>query len=308
MRKHPQKKMGIFCVILTLPLSTGQGFMNGSPRDEMKRVLQADIQLSRKMESGGCEVLLEYLTEESYLLPRSGHHIKGRKNFLEILQKAEEKNMKCVKKWEPLDGRISFSKTLAYTYGRYRIDSQAAPKEGHLQYNYYATLWKKDTSGEWQMLFNLGLLDLKEWRNWDSLADFRLKVSPMEKELMDVDRAFSRLSIQKGYLEAFYSYIADDGLTVSSGGPPANKETYRKRVEALKMQANPIQVQLVWEPVLADVALSEDLGFTSGSFALTVTDPSGRKDVQRGYYLSIWTKQPDGTWKFVFDGGNQVPE
>jgi len=300
--------MGIFCVILILSLSAGSKFTNGSLSDEMKSVLQADKRLSQKMESGGCEALLEHLAKDSCLLPRNGHLIKGWKNFQEILYKAKEKNLRCITRWEPLDGRVSYSGTLAYTYGRYRNDSQASPEEGSLQYNYYATLWKKHTSGEWQMLFNLGLLDLEEWRNWDSLTDSLSKVSIIEKELMDVDRAFSRLSIQKGYLEAFYSYITDDGITVSSGGPPSNKETYRKRMEALKAQANPPQVQLAWKPILAYVALSKDLGFTSGSFTLTVTDPSGQKGVQRGYYLSIWTKQPDGTWKFIFDGGNQVRE
>jgi ketosteroid isomerase-like protein len=298
--------MGIFGVILILSCAAGGEFKDSPRSDEMEKVLQADKQLSKKVESSGCAVLLEYLAKESWLLPQNGHHIKGRKDFQGILNKAEEKNLRCVARWEPFEGRVSSSGTLAYTYGRYRIDSQASPKEDSPQYNYYASIWKKHTSGVWKILFNMGLLDLKEWRDWDSLTVSPDKVGTVEKILMDVDRAFSELSVQKGYIEAFYSYISDDGITVSSGGPPANKETYRKRVEALKAQANPPRVQLVWEPVLAYVASSEDLGFTSGPFTLTVTDPSGQKSVQRGYYLSIWTKQPDGTWKFIFDGGNQV--
>ena len=26
-----------------------------------------------------------------------------------------------------------------------------------------------------------------------------------------------------------------------------------------------------------------------------------------GYYVPVWEKQPGGTWKFVFDAGNQGP-
>jgi ketosteroid isomerase-like protein len=155
----------------------------------------------------------------------------------------------------------------------------------------------------------MGLLSLKEWRSWDSLSPSSGSAGAVEQNLMDVDRAFSKLSTQKGYIEAFYTYIANDGINISAaGGPPANKETFRKRLEWLKEQTNPPQVHLVWDPILAHVASSEDLGFTTGGYVSNFTDPSGKKMEGRGYYLSIWQKQPDGAWKFVFDAGNQVQE
>lgn len=301
--------MEISCLILILSLSAWGGIRNGLLHDEMEGVFQADRTLSQKMESGGCEALLEFLAAESCLLPRNGHPVRGRRNFLEILHSAEQRKLRCIARWEPLGGRISSSGTLAYTYGRYRRDSKNTANPDSPQCSYYASLWRKHTSGEWQILFNMGFIGLEEWRNWDPSISSPAKVSSVEKELMDVDRAFSKLSIEKGYLEAFYSNIADDGINVSSsGGAPANKETYRKRIEALKKQTNPPQVKLVWEPCLVYVAVSNDLGFTSGKYTSTVIDPSGQQNVQRGYYLSIWKRQPDGTWKFIFDSGNQVRE
>ena len=65
-------------------------------------------------------------------------------------------------------------------------------------------------------------------------------------------------------------------------------------------------VSLVWEPLTADIAESGDLGYTRGRFVLHTApgaDGSPPKGPFEGYYCSIWKKQADGSWKWVFDGG-----
>ncbi|MER8124725.1 hypothetical protein ABS198_20810, partial [Acinetobacter baumannii] len=52
---------------------------------------------------------------------------------------------------------------------------------------------------------------------------------------------------------------------------------------------------LVWWPVWAGVARSGDLGFTSG--------PSTFDGKPNGWFFTVWTRQPDGGWKWVYDGG-----
>ncbi|HEX5377781.1 MAG TPA: nuclear transport factor 2 family protein [Phenylobacterium sp.] len=66
---------------------------------------------------------------------------------------------------------------------------------------------------------------------------------------------------------AFYEQAPDD-----RGGPP-----------------------LVWWPLLAGISRSGDLGFTTGPFTY-----DGRPG---GYYFTVWKKQPDGSWKWIYDGG-----
>ena len=39
----------------------------------------------------------------------------------------------------------------------------------------------------------------------------------------------------------------------------------------------------------------------------TVSDAEGKQEKTYGHYISIWKKQPDGSWKFVFDTGNENP-
>ncbi len=57
--------------------------------------------------------------------------------------------------------------------------------------------------------------------------------------------------------------------------------------------------RLTWYPVLADVAQSGDLGYTTGPW----TASQNGQPQAAGEYLTVWRKQSDGTWKFVVDMG-----
>jgi len=56
---------------------------------------------------------------------------------------------------------------------------------------------------------------------------------------------------------------------------------------------------LTWYPVLADVAQSGDLGYTTGPWTML---QNGQPQAT-GEYVTVWRKQPDGQWKFVVDMG-----
>ncbi len=57
----------------------------------------------------------------------------------------------------------------------------------------------------------------------------------------------------------------------------------------------------------AEVSASGDLGYTFGGFAFKIKTKAGVDTTYYGDYITIWRKQPDGKWKFVFDGGTDTP-
>jgi ketosteroid isomerase-like protein len=124
----------------------------------------------------------------------------------------------------------------------------------------------------------------------------------LKSELMQVDRDFSALSVERGMRAAFGAYMADDVVIYSAGQMPV-----LGREKALPLYPEGTDVVLKWEPFFADVAQSGDLGYTLGSYTLTGTAEDGSPSVSRGHYVSIWKRQADGTWKFVFDTGHQGP-
>jgi len=62
--------------------------------------------------------------------------------------------------------------------------------------------------------------------------------------------------------------------------------------------------KLAWHPDRAGVARSGELGYTSGKYKVSFKDASGKRIFDRGKYLMVWKKQPDGAWKVMFDMNN----
>jgi ketosteroid isomerase-like protein len=124
--------------------------------------------------------------------------------------------------------------------------------------------------------------------------------------LLKIDREFSEMSKAKGSLEAFYTYMAFDGIVLPKKGLPIRKDVYE---DALRQQESGKQTTiLTWEPLLADISKSADLGYTHGKYKLIKIGQSGTQDTTYGYYITVWKRQSDGNWKFVFDTGNEIED
>jgi ketosteroid isomerase-like protein len=46
------------------------------------------------------------------------------------------------------------------------------------------------------------------------------------------------------------------------------------------------------------------MAWVSGTYELTIKDASGKSANDRGKYLEVWEKQPDGNWKCAADMWN----
>ena len=68
-------------------------------------------------------------------------------------------------------------------------------------------------------------------------------------------------------------------------------------------------LKLLWEPDTAVIAASGDIGYTIGRSQVRQTNPDGSVAVRStGRYLTIWRRQPDGSWKVELDTGNTDPK
>jgi len=119
------------------------------------------------------------------------------------------------------------------------------------------------------------------------------------QSLIEAERAFSRLSEEKGIKEAFLTYLADDSI-VFRPKPVSGRKAYEEVPDESP-------VLLTWEPAYAEVAPDGDLGYTTGPYQFK--DKSKPGDPARyGHYVSLWQKQPGGLWKVVLDVGIRHPQ
>lgn len=120
------------------------------------------------------------------------------------------------------------------------------------------------------------------------------------QSLAQTEREFAEMSMQEGMYKAFVKYAAENGIQFAPHP--------RKVHEALtKQAAGPMPTfSLNWRPIWTDVAISGDMGFNAGPWVATDLSPA-KEPSEYGYFLSVWQKQSDGTWRFIIDAGVRVP-
>ena len=119
--------------------------------------------------------------------------------------------------------------------------------------------------------------------------------------MADAERAFARAATAVGWRDAFLEYFADDAISLTPEVSPA-KDGLRKQ------PSTPFSIfELVWEPRTGEVAASGDLGWLTGP-STSVSRKSAEPRTSHGCYLSVWRKQPDGTWRVLIDVGANAPE
>ncbi|MBX9783567.1 MAG: DUF4440 domain-containing protein [Chitinophagaceae bacterium] len=118
-------------------------------------------------------------------------------------------------------------------------------------------------------------------------------------EMAATDRAFSDSSAKLGMKKAFLEFVADDAVLLRPGYMPIVEGDVIKFLSAQEDTS----FVMTWKPKGAQLAQSNDLGYTYGVYEVKTKDT-----VMNGTYLSIWQKQKDGKWKFVLDTGNPGAE
>lgn len=102
-------------------------------------------------------------------------------------------------------------------------------------------------------------------------------------------------------LATLLSYYADDAVSL-----PANEELLTNHPDMQKswMARLAPGVSLSWTPMYVEAAKSGDLAYILGSYTMTTKAAKGTPATDRGKYLAVWKKQPDGSWKIEADMWN----
>ena len=118
-----------------------------------------------------------------------------------------------------------------------------------------------------------------------------------KSEVMETELAFSKMAKSEGIPAAFLSYAAEDAVLMRNNKLILGKIAIKNLMSS---QASG-KVELSWKPEFIDVSASGDLAYTYGYFTYTSTDSAGKADSQSGVFHTIWKRQEDGSWKYVWD-------
>lgn len=106
------------------------------------------------------------------------------------------------------------------------------------------------------------------------------------------------MTAEKGMAEAF-AFFAADSAVIKRGesiikGKKAIFESYNK-------PNSNTNIKLLWAPDFVDVSSSGDLAYTYGKYTYTYTDTTGTEQEFNGIFHTVWKRQANGKWKYVFD-------
>lgn len=112
------------------------------------------------------------------------------------------------------------------------------------------------------------------------------------QQIQYVEQAFAQSVAQSGIAAGFRQFAAPDAVMFLPDPVQAVPELSGKRWPG----------ELQWRAQYIGVAPSGDLAFSAGVSLLRGSGrPSG------GSYLTVWKRQPDGSWKFVLDHAADMP-
>lgn len=126
--------------------------------------------------------------------------------------------------------------------------------------------------------------------------------SPRDKakaEITAAENAFSAMAQTDGLLAAFEHFAAPDVAFVDTDPRKwRGLEAVRQR-----LGTTPAGVKLTWSPMFVEASADGTLGYDYGRYELRRTGADGKELVRGGFFLTIWKRQPDGSWRYVMDNG-----
>jgi ketosteroid isomerase-like protein len=124
------------------------------------------------------------------------------------------------------------------------------------------------------------------------------KVESYKLEIIAVEEAFAKRVAEMGLADAFEFYAADDAVLLRG------KQLYlgKSAISNLYKQSNSeTDIKLTWKVEFVDVSSAGDLAYTYGEYLYTSTNQDGKSEQDRGIFHTVWKRQANGEWRFVWD-------
>jgi len=126
----------------------------------------------------------------------------------------------------------------------------------------------------------------------------------LKTEVAGMEDAFCAMAQEKGLLAAFQHFAAPDVAFIDT-----DPRKWRGSAAVLE-RIGPDQpgVKLTWSASFTDVSDDGTLGYNYGRYESRYTAPGGKESVHTGWFLTIWKRQSDGSWRYVMDNGSPDPK
>jgi ketosteroid isomerase-like protein len=124
----------------------------------------------------------------------------------------------------------------------------------------------------------------------------------LKAEVAKMEDEFCAMTQEKGVRAAFEHFAAPDAVFLDTDptkyrGPAAVRQRFGPDKAGTKV---------TWSAMHTDVSDDGTMGYNYGRYEWRFPGPDGKEQVSTGYFMTVWKRQPNGTWRYVLDTG--VPD
>jgi ketosteroid isomerase-like protein len=119
----------------------------------------------------------------------------------------------------------------------------------------------------------------------------------LRQEVVETEKAFNDHAAVEGLKSAFMAYADEEAVLNRRGRVIKGKEAIGAYFDGFDYES----VSLTWKPDFVEVAEAGDMAYTYGLFEFVSTDSLGVEQRSQGVFHTIWKKQTDGSWRYVWD-------
>ena len=120
----------------------------------------------------------------------------------------------------------------------------------------------------------------------------------IKNEIFQAEKAFEAMAAEKGIAEAFHYFAAEQAVIKRQNDTliigKENIRTYYDNETNKRATVN-------WTPDFIDVSDDRTLAYTYGKYVWKIKDEKDSISEYKGVFHTVWKKQEDGSWKYVWD-------
>ena len=119
-----------------------------------------------------------------------------------------------------------------------------------------------------------------------------------EQEVLATEKAFEKMTHDKGITEGFY-HFADSAAVINRANDSLiyGKENIR-HFYTIKNYTN---ASVKWSPDFIQVSDDGSMAYTYGKYIWKIKQTDGTFKEFKGIFHTVWKRQTDGSWKYVWD-------
>ncbi len=114
-------------------------------------------------------------------------------------------------------------------------------------------------------------------------------------EILESEENFAKMVQKEGIHNAFVAFASENAVLMRNNKIIKGKKAIDEHYKGIDTKS------LTWKADLIEVSSSGDLGYTYGTYQYTFKDSLGKEQVDTGIFHTVWKRQTDGSWKYVWD-------